>query len=144
MRKILLEWIWEVCCRIRYPNLFLHTCSLIDIYLAFNIINSVKLQLVGICAIFISVFFYCNMEISEDLISISETTYTLSEFNIKVIQMLQFFDYKIYIDTPDLKYDYFSPYITDREFIKLRDLILEPTSFGIIHLFDKLDSLMFD
>jgi hypothetical protein len=57
--------------------------------------------------------------------------------------MLQFFDYKIYIQTPDLHYSYFCPYTTDSEFIKLRNLILEPTSFGIIHLLYKLDSLMF-
>jgi hypothetical protein len=42
MQKILLEWIWEVYYRIKLPELFAHTCALIDIYLAFNIIDSKK------------------------------------------------------------------------------------------------------
>jgi len=141
-RKKLLEWIWESYIRIDwrgYPNLFLHTCTLVDNYLAFNITDTKNLEIICASAIFISVIFYTNINITDELVNLSDNRYTIQQLNCTVIQMLQFFDYKIYINTPDLWYEYKKPYRNDSLYIKVRELVVKPESFGIIHIFDELE-----
>jgi serine/threonine protein kinase len=141
-RKDTLEWIWEsylyVDDGMKYLNLYLHTCTLIDNYLAFNIVNTQNLEMICTACMFISIMFYASSDTTKMLIKNSQFYFTKDQLNSTVIKILQFFDYKIYINTPDLSYNYEKPYIKDPLYIKLRELVVKPESFGIIHIFNQL------
>jgi len=141
-RKNLLEWIWDsylyVDDGMKYLNLYLHTCTLIDNYLAFNIVNTQNLEMICTACMFISIMFYASSDTTKMLIKNSNFIFTKDQLKSTVIKILQFFDYKIYINTPDLSYNYEKPYIKDTLYIKLRELVVKPESFGIIHIFNQL------
>ena len=143
-RKILLEWIWDVCIELEHPNLFLHICTLIDIYSSKHKIDIKDYQLIGICMIYISEIYFSSTNYSYTLINLTDNSYNLSQLNKTVLDILKFFDYNIYINTPDLIYNYSIPFKNDSVYIKIRDLILEPESFGIVHMFGKINLVKSD
>jgi hypothetical protein len=80
--------------------------------------------------------FYASSDTTDMLIK--GLNFTKYQLKSTVIKILQFFDYKIYINTPDLSYNYEMPYKKDPLYIKLRELVVKPESFGIIHIFNQL------
>lgn len=129
MRSILIDWLIEVHCKFKLmeETLFL-TVNLIDRFLERKTVVRKKLQLIGVTALLLACKYEeISVPLVDDLIFISDLTYTRKEILQMEKEMVNALQFKMSVPTP---------YVFMRRFLKAAqsDNKLEVLSFFIVEL----------
>ncbi len=104
MRKILIEWIYDVCKHLKCFNIFTLTVWICDKYLSHKIIIRTKLQLIGVSSLYLADILIYNKLLVKEVNFFTKNTYTnkeISETTWDIVQTLngdifrRFFDNNI-------------------------------------------------